>query len=224
MFCNFFSVFRYCIIEMTSLLGGFNIQTKYIRLLSRCLHTSVHHLALPNLPLYPLLLNLRVVRSEASTSFLLVLTGSKFRTPSDKTLLFFSGIFIQPFYFLREPAPPFLLLSTFLILPLSFSLLATLLPHLPTSPSSSSPLFFFSFFLILPPFSRFGPRIAPHVILTMTCLAAISYNVKGLNSPEKHTKLLGELWRQKSQLIFLQETHFKKSAIPKLGNGRFPTV
>lgn len=48
-----------------------------------------------------------------------------------------------------------------------------------------------------------------------------SYNVKGLNSPEKHTRLLGRL---KSHIIFLQETHFRKDKIPRLGNHRFPIV
>lgn len=48
--------------------------------------------------------------------------------------------------------------------------------------------------------------------------------MKGLNSPEKCTSLLVELGRLKSQIIFLQETHFRKDKIPRLGNRRFPIV
>ena len=58
----------------------------------------------------------------------------------------------------------------------------------------------------------------------MTKLNVTSYNVKGLNNPEKRSKLLAELSRLKSQIIFLQETHFKNDKIPKLGNRKFPTV
>lgn len=58
----------------------------------------------------------------------------------------------------------------------------------------------------------------------MTRITLTSYNVKGLNSPEKRTRLLTELRRMKSQIIFLQETHFRNDKTPKLGNRRFPTV
>lgn len=58
----------------------------------------------------------------------------------------------------------------------------------------------------------------------MTCLAGTSYNVKGLNVQEKRTKLLAELWRFRCHIVFLQEPHFKRGKIPKLGNRRFPIV
>lgn len=56
----------------------------------------------------------------------------------------------------------------------------------------------------------------------MTKITFTSYNVKGLNVPEKWIRLLAELGRLKSQIIFLQETHFRRDKIPSLKNHRFP--
>lgn len=51
----------------------------------------------------------------------------------------------------------------------------------------------------------------------------ISWNIKSLNSPEKQTSCLKELWRLKACIIFLQESYFRADKIPKLHNN-FPTV
>lgn len=56
----------------------------------------------------------------------------------------------------------------------------------------------------------------------MTKLKIISYNVKGLNTPEKRTIILSELWRLKAQVAFIQETHFRQDRIPRLYNFRYP--
>lgn len=55
-------------------------------------------------------------------------------------------------------------------------------------------------------------------------LKLVSWNVKGLNVPEKHSSCLAELWRQRPQVAFLQETHFQADKIPKLHSKHFPTV
>lgn len=47
-------------------------------------------------------------------------------------------------------------------------------------------------------------------------------NAKGLNVPEKRTSFMTEAHRQRAQIIFFQETHFKFSAIQRLTNKRYP--
>lgn len=51
--------------------------------------------------------------------------------------------------------------------------------------------------------------------LTLKC---ISLNVKGLNLPEKRSKVLSSLSKHGAHFIYLQETHFRSDAIPKLSN------
>lgn len=58
----------------------------------------------------------------------------------------------------------------------------------------------------------------------MGLLKVTSLNVRGLNTPEKHSQLLADLQKCKTQVAFLQEMHFRGDRIPKLTNGAFPTV
>lgn len=58
----------------------------------------------------------------------------------------------------------------------------------------------------------------------MSDIRLLSLNTKGLGTPEKRTALLRELWKQRAKIIFLQETHFCKSRIPKLSDRHYPTV
>lgn len=51
----------------------------------------------------------------------------------------------------------------------------------------------------------------------------ISLNARGLNIPEKRSQLLLSMHKNKADIVFLQETHFRTSSIPKLSNYRFPT-
>lgn len=50
----------------------------------------------------------------------------------------------------------------------------------------------------------------------------ISLNSRGLNLPEKRSQVLLSLHRNKADIVFLQETHFKTNSVPKLSNQRFP--
>uniref|UniRef100_A0A8C5M552 Endonuclease/exonuclease/phosphatase domain-containing protein n=1 Tax=Leptobrachium leishanense TaxID=445787 RepID=A0A8C5M552_9ANUR len=53
-------------------------------------------------------------------------------------------------------------------------------------------------------------------------LHCVSYNVRGLNSPEKRRKILRELRAQKTSIAFLQETHFKQDMAPAFRDSYFP--
>ncbi|CAI9604443.1 unnamed protein product, partial [Staurois parvus] len=55
-------------------------------------------------------------------------------------------------------------------------------------------------------------------------LKILSLNTKGLNTPEKRSMLLSYLHKQKADVVFLQETHFRQDPIPKLFNFHFPIV
>lgn len=57
--------------------------------------------------------------------------------------------------------------------------------------------------------------------LTLKCL---SLNVKGLNLPEKRSQVLSSLTTHRAHFIFLQETHFRSDAIPKLSNHIYRTA
>lgn len=46
----------------------------------------------------------------------------------------------------------------------------------------------------------------------------VTWNVKGLNTPEKRSMVLLDLHRQKADIAFLQVTHFRADSIPKLSN------
>lgn len=49
-----------------------------------------------------------------------------------------------------------------------------------------------------------------------------SINAKGLNVPEKRKMLLKELKRSRTDVAFMQETHFKTGGLPLLQNRFFP--
>lgn len=51
-----------------------------------------------------------------------------------------------------------------------------------------------------------------------------SINIRGLNTPEKHSHLLSSLLKSKTQVALIQETHFRTDCIPKLHNKHFPLV
>lgn len=51
-----------------------------------------------------------------------------------------------------------------------------------------------------------------------------SLNMRGLNIPEKRSKLLHTLRQNKVQIAFIQETHFRSDNIPTLSNHHFPTA
>lgn len=55
-------------------------------------------------------------------------------------------------------------------------------------------------------------------------LNIISLNVKGLNMPEKRRVLLHDMRRLRTDVVFLQETHFRENNLPLLKNRYFPTV
>ena len=56
----------------------------------------------------------------------------------------------------------------------------------------------------------------------MSPLKIITYNVRGLNSPAKRYQILQELKNWASNIIFLQETHFKGSSRVGLNTRNFP--
>lgn len=58
----------------------------------------------------------------------------------------------------------------------------------------------------------------------MGLLKVTSLNVRGLSAPEKRSQLLANLRKSKTQVAFLQETHFRGDNVPKLTNKTFPTV
>ena len=49
-----------------------------------------------------------------------------------------------------------------------------------------------------------------------------TYNVRGLSTPQKRRRLMGDLKRDATQIAFIQETYFRKDAVPKLYNKDFP--
>uniref|UniRef100_A0A8C5WE51 Reverse transcriptase domain-containing protein n=1 Tax=Leptobrachium leishanense TaxID=445787 RepID=A0A8C5WE51_9ANUR len=57
---------------------------------------------------------------------------------------------------------------------------------------------------------------------SQTPLKLLSYNVHGLNTPEKRSKLMEELHILRASVAFLQETHFREGGAPSLGGARFP--
>ena len=60
--------------------------------------------------------------------------------------------------------------------------------------------------------------------MTPLSLKCLSLNVKGLNQPEKRSQVLSSLTKHKAQFIFLQKTHFRSDAIPKLSNHIYQTA
>uniref|UniRef100_A0A8C5MMF1 Reverse transcriptase domain-containing protein n=1 Tax=Leptobrachium leishanense TaxID=445787 RepID=A0A8C5MMF1_9ANUR len=54
-------------------------------------------------------------------------------------------------------------------------------------------------------------------------LRFLTYNVKGLNIPEKRGRLLRELQALRTSVVFLQEMHFRADAPPQLLTRAFPT-
>lgn len=59
---------------------------------------------------------------------------------------------------------------------------------------------------------------------SLTRLKLYSLNVRGLNSPEKLSRLLYSLWKEKPHIVLIQETHFRSDSVPKLHDRNFPTV
>uniref|UniRef100_A0A8C5QVK8 exodeoxyribonuclease III n=1 Tax=Leptobrachium leishanense TaxID=445787 RepID=A0A8C5QVK8_9ANUR len=53
-------------------------------------------------------------------------------------------------------------------------------------------------------------------------LRIVSYNVRGLNKPEKRRRLLRDLTSMRTSVAFIQETHFNSAAPPTLRDRRFP--
>lgn len=51
-----------------------------------------------------------------------------------------------------------------------------------------------------------------------------SLNIKGLNVPEKRSKLLLMLKRSKADIILIQETHFKTNNLPTFKDKKFPQI
>lgn len=56
----------------------------------------------------------------------------------------------------------------------------------------------------------------------MADLNIVTYNVKGLRSPSKRSQIFSLLGKEKSSIIFLQETHYKHNKYPDLSFSRFP--
>uniref|UniRef100_A0A8C5PTB1 Reverse transcriptase domain-containing protein n=1 Tax=Leptobrachium leishanense TaxID=445787 RepID=A0A8C5PTB1_9ANUR len=54
-------------------------------------------------------------------------------------------------------------------------------------------------------------------------LKLVTYNVRGLNTPEKRKQVLRELRAHKASVAFLQETHFKQDKQPSFKDSNFPT-
>lgn len=52
----------------------------------------------------------------------------------------------------------------------------------------------------------------------------ISYNVKGLGTPEKRSAIFRELRNLKAQIVFLQETHFQKGTYPRIPDKRYNKI
>uniref|UniRef100_A0A8C5QPK6 exodeoxyribonuclease III n=1 Tax=Leptobrachium leishanense TaxID=445787 RepID=A0A8C5QPK6_9ANUR len=53
-------------------------------------------------------------------------------------------------------------------------------------------------------------------------LRCLTYNTKGLNIPEKRSRLLREAHANRTSVLFLQETHFRLGSAPQLLNSNFP--
>uniref|UniRef100_A0A8C5LSB4 exodeoxyribonuclease III n=1 Tax=Leptobrachium leishanense TaxID=445787 RepID=A0A8C5LSB4_9ANUR len=53
-------------------------------------------------------------------------------------------------------------------------------------------------------------------------LRLLTYNVKGLNIPEKRRRLMRDLGALRSSVVFLQETHFRSDTPPTLTSRLFP--
>lgn len=53
-------------------------------------------------------------------------------------------------------------------------------------------------------------------------LKLLSLKAKGLYTPEKRSLVLTAMRTMKSDIIYLQETHFRTNAIPKFSNHSFP--
>lgn len=52
--------------------------------------------------------------------------------------------------------------------------------------------------------------------LEMDGLRVLSLNAKGLNTPEKRKMLLHDLKASKTDIAFIQETHFRANKVPVL--------
>uniref|UniRef100_A0A8C5M2S8 Reverse transcriptase domain-containing protein n=1 Tax=Leptobrachium leishanense TaxID=445787 RepID=A0A8C5M2S8_9ANUR len=66
---------------------------------------------------------------------------------------------------------------------------------------------------------RPGPGAA---VLVPVDLKLVSYNVRGLNKPEKRRRLLRDMASLHASIVFVQETHFCSTTPPSLRDRRFP--
>uniref|UniRef100_A0A8C5MJ29 exodeoxyribonuclease III n=1 Tax=Leptobrachium leishanense TaxID=445787 RepID=A0A8C5MJ29_9ANUR len=53
-------------------------------------------------------------------------------------------------------------------------------------------------------------------------LTLVTYNVKGLNTPEKRSRILRDMFLMRASIVMLQETHFREGAAPLLRDHKFP--
>lgn len=58
----------------------------------------------------------------------------------------------------------------------------------------------------------------------MQTLKVVSYNIKGLNTPEKRKIVQKEVRRLGGEVVFLQETHIRVDRIPNLGSYHYPQI
>lgn len=55
----------------------------------------------------------------------------------------------------------------------------------------------------------------------MPDLTVTTFNVRGLRTPEKRSSVLRELWRARTQVAFIQETHFQVGKVPRFSDRRY---
>lgn len=54
-----------------------------------------------------------------------------------------------------------------------------------------------------------------------TLLSVLSWNVRGLNNPQKRKAILDNIKKLGAKVVFLQETHFKHNKTPKVSNWQY---
>lgn len=58
---------------------------------------------------------------------------------------------------------------------------------------------------------------------SLTC-KLLPLNAKGINTPEKRSEFLRFFSKSRAHVVFLQETHFRTDAIPRISDRKYPTV
>ena len=66
------------------------------------------------------------------------------------------------------------------------------------------------------------PRPPAHSAQGPPRLKLLSINIRGLNTPEKRSRFLYTIQREKAHLVLIQETHFRADSIPKLHSRFYP--